>query len=412
MLQLLSLGGDADPTKPAFTPSAFPHIWDHILELVDKSALTALRATSHDLLDRIGKELYSHVAVHIDMSKGSLFIWLSDPYTQGRIPGLDWNSSPLDRGLCLRRLESHCTTVDEVVHTYQPQRSCNYVVCWVRDQRPILDRRALVELEAALCNVTTHRRHGKEYQSMFHLPCVRRLVAFLTAPGYGMFPTVSRPYNRHDWRSPKAFVPSTGVRTVVINMPMGSYAKFLGDIENLSSVVVILPTVRWTSSLWNLLVTASDLLPRVRFSFLGLEAITHSWEQCDLCGHDSHDPVPEAWANRRHSSRREIALYVCWAKATRDAENSVWQEVERKTDWKRTKDTVPGKMFETYVDWKSRVVKHERLVDRNPEAIAEIGELLDAITVETLESQRKIMGENLFLQATVPPERSKLNRRR
>lgn len=377
-------GADSGTTRPALTPSWFPHIWDHILELVDDSVLLALRLTSRDVLRRINKHLYAHVVVHQDRYEGDMRIWLSGPGTRRRVPGLNWNGSQAARSLCLVRLEEHCTTLDEVFHAFQ--HMCNCEGC----RMPPTDERALVQLEDALHWVTTHRRHGSLYKSMFSLPNARRLMAFAGSSRRSFNRITSRLQifmSALEATNHLQSVPCTGARSVVISLHAGEQvdAEYLQRMENLTSVMIILRAETGPNSghipehllgiLGTLLATTAQLLPRVPFTFVGLEAVREEFVSADC-------QVMRQELTGQDALRRRIAAFVHWVHATDSHDPNEWQLVEDFAEWK------------------------ERTIDHGREDSTEFTTLLNAITLRTLESQREIMGERLFKQVTVPPVQS------
>lgn len=349
-------------SSPSLTPTSFPLIWDQILRYVDSSTFPSLRATCTDLYYDINSILYNHVEVHLTKQGDRLIIDLCAPYTHRRIPGLNFATDPES---CLETLHECCMQLDEVVHGVP-------VLKGVRDA----DLSTFRALERALENVTEHRSNAEHFFSMFSLPQVRKVVAFLHPK--------PDPYAGYDSEEDDAFpdpsavhlfltTPGPSVRYVIINLTVGATgfrADNLKDMANLEQMVIIVrkgdapppAPLRMCAGLSGLMYSIAPLFPRLSIIVFGLEALPDNWV--------SFKPVPADAAERRHHLRTEIALWIRCCHVLRAGQAAEWEA---------------------------------SLANGAGDDVIGLSAIMDSVAVESLDTMREKIGEGQFGWYTSPP---------
>ncbi|WOO85394.1 uncharacterized protein LOC62_07G008893 [Vanrija pseudolonga] len=349
------------PSPPALAPTSYPHIWDQILFYADQATFSALRATCSTLYGEVAARLYNHVEVHLTKQTDRLHIDLCAPYTHRRLPGLDFATNPV---LCLDRLYLFCTSLDEVVHGVPVLHD----VC-----DAALD--TFGALERALENVTVHRVNAEYYWSLFSLPQVRKVVAFLHPKPD---PYAGYESEEDDFPDPLAMplflaTPGPSVRGVIINVTIGATgfrADSLQHMANLERIGIIVhkgdapppAPLRWCAGLSGLFTSLAPLFPRVKVVISGLEALPDKWLSTNV--------VPTGASERRHHLCKEIALWIRCCQVLSAGKGTEWAASLEKGDG----DEVIG-----------------------------IGPIMESISVKSLEQMRESIGDGAFDMFMIPP---------
>ncbi|WOO85395.1 uncharacterized protein LOC62_07G008894 [Vanrija pseudolonga] len=353
-------GGARSPFPPlALTPTSFPMVWDEILLHADESTFPSLRATSKDLHKRINKKLYEHVGVHLTKSGDRLHIDLLAPYTNHRVPGLDWVGA---RALCVSRLKSCCLTIDKVVNP------ATMTLSGVHEA----DIEAFRSLEVALHDVMSHRRAGRNYASLFDLARLDTVVAFLENP-------TSTGSAQGELRNRRLFcdLPARFLRIVAVNIELGD-TRFrfydLAHMPKLESVVVNLrkneSQLQTTTDVWralsSLFLALSTLMPRVKLIISGLELFPDKHEDSDQA------PAPIIWEAREPRLNLMTAVLIGSSKSMAEAGGGI-------SPWSKA------------------------VMERRDREMAELEALRKAIVLGEVEHLREVLGEELFRFFTKPP---------